>query len=105
MRSRRRGRAPQAAVWPLLAAMLASLLLAACTNEAAEAEKRYQIVKRNGLSTRGEVCKAGREVADAYLRAGDEKEYSSWHLRSGIECQLSELEGPNGLAQDSESSN
>ena len=82
-------------------AILPAMALAACgTDEGAEAEKRYEMVKRNG--TKGELCAAGREVADTYLRAGDEKNYEYWNLMSRVECRSAELTSPDDPATETE---
>lgn len=70
---------------------LAAIALASCADNRSDAEKRYEIVKRNG--TVGEACNAGREVADFYLRAGDEEQYRLWDAISGIDCQLADFKG------------
>jgi hypothetical protein len=84
-------------------ALLPAMALIACggKDEGAEAEKRYEMVERTG--TKGELCAAGREVAEAYLRAGDEKKYREWHTTSGVQCQLAELTSPDLPATESES--
>lgn len=74
-------------------AVLPLIALTACSDEGAEAEKRYEMVERTG--TKGELCEAGRAVAETYLRSGDEEKYKLWHLTSGIECQNAELAGRN----------
>lgn len=81
-------------------AVLPAIALVACSDEGAEAEKRYEMVKRT--STKGELCDAGREVADAYLRADNEEKYKHWHLISDIECQNAELTGRNLPAVESD---
>jgi hypothetical protein len=76
----------------LLVAIIPALV-AGCSNPARDAEERYEIVKRTG--TNGEICAASREVLEAYLQAGDEKNYQWWHTLSGVDCQLAELAGAN----------
>lgn len=68
--------------WPILA----TLILTACSNPGADAEKRYHIVERNG--SKNELCAAARAVVDVYLKAGDEKKYKEWQLYSSIHCKL-----------------
>lgn len=72
-------------------AVFPAIALVACSDKGAEAEKRYEMVERTG--TKGELCDAGREAADVYLRAGDEEKYKDWYLKSAIECQSAELAG------------
>lgn len=74
-------------------AVLPAIALVACSDKGREAEKRYEMVKQTG--TKGELCDAGREVADVYLRTGNEEKYKDWHLTSDIECQSAELAGRN----------
>lgn len=76
----------------LLVAIIPALV-AGCSNPARDAEERYEIVKRTG--TNGEICAASREVLEAYLQAGDEKNYQWWHTLSGVDCQLAQLAGAN----------
>lgn len=84
-------------------AVLPAMVLVACATEkddGAEAEKRYEMVKRVG--TKGEACEESRKVADAYLQAGDEREYELWHARSGIDCLNAELTSPGLPASEDE---
>lgn len=76
-----------------LIALLSAFALVACSDKGGEAEKRYEMIKRTG--TKGELCDAGREVAEVYLQAGNDEKYQDWHLRSDIECQLADLTGRN----------
>ncbi|WP_095012053.1 hypothetical protein [Tsuneonella mangrovi] len=69
------------------------MLLSACSNKAAEAEKRLAIVKRVG--TLGEVCEASRDVARAYLDQGDEASFEMADVASHIYCQSADLRGWN----------
>lgn len=69
------------------------IFVAGCANPAKEAEERYEMVKRSG--TNGEICDASREVVEAYLDAGDDKNYQWWHTLSGIDCQTAQLAGAN----------
>mgnify|MGYP000675108739 CR=1 FL=1 len=81
-------------------AILPTMALAACgTDEGAEAEKRYEMVKRTG--TKGELCAAGRDVADTNLRLAQEDKYREWHTLSGMECQLADLTSPSLPATES----
>lgn len=77
------------------AALAGAVLVAtsACTDAGAAAEKRYEMVKRTG--SRGEICDAGKAVADAYLKAGNEDRYKWWHSISGIDCANAQLDGRN----------
>lgn len=85
----------------LPALILASTItLGGCTNEAESARERYEIVERNG--TRGELCKAAKEVADAYLRQKNENEYKLWQSTAGIQCQLAQFDGAGSPVQDNE---
>lgn len=81
-------------------ALVPLLVSVGCTNAAADAEKRYQMVERNG--SKGELCIAAREVENAYLRAGNEKQYGDWHLVATQRCQSAELVGPDTVAQEND---
>lgn len=82
-------------------AVLSAIALVACgTDKGAEAEKRHEMVKRTG--TKGELCKAGRAVADTYLHAGNEEKYRFWHTISSMECQNAELTDSDLPAQEND---
>lgn len=76
-------------MWPTLIALAS--FLGGCTDEAAEAEKRYDLVKQTG--TYGEICESGKALTAAYLRAGNEERYRWWHSISGIDCLNVTLHG------------
>lgn len=57
----------------------------------AEAQKRYELVQRT--DTHGEICEAGRAVAAAYLKEGNEEKYKWWHMMSNSACLTARLEG------------
>lgn len=75
---------------------IGTLVLLACTDKAAEAEKQYEMVKRGG-GTPAELCQRMRAVADAHLEAQNEKQYQDWKLYADIQCQSAELEARLGL--------
>ncbi|WFL78567.1 hypothetical protein P7228_05745 [Altererythrobacter arenosus] len=77
--------------------LMLSLILAGCTNAGAEAEERYQMVKRTG--TNGEICDAARDVAATYLREGDEEEYRLWHTHAGINCMTAKYKGRDSFPE------
>jgi len=83
-------------------AVLPALTIVACADKGVEAEKRYEMVKRSG--TKGELCAAGRQVADTYLQSGAEEKYRFWHAQADIVCQESRLTGESLPAHENENS-
>lgn len=83
----------------LLFAIATSVALTGCNNwqarsDARAAEKQYEIATR----WRGdpEKCAAAREVEQAWLRAGDERQYQRWSIKASIHCMdvlLDQLRG------------
>lgn len=70
-----------------------AFLLAACNSavrEAEAAEKRADIVERNGSAR--ERCEALRDVADAWLKAQDEQKYRLSDLRADIACNAARMD-------------
>jgi len=65
----------------------------ACSSKASSAERRYEIVKRNG--NYGQICEAAREVAAAYLAQQDEPNYQRWDATAGINCRSAQDYGPS----------
>ena len=86
--------------WFGLTAATAALL--GCSDPAADAENRYQMVERNG--TKGELCRAAQVVAEVYLQAKNEERYGYWRNIASMRCQLAQFDGPNSMAQDSDAS-
>lgn len=58
------------------------------------------MVQRSGSAR--EICDAGRAVADAYLKAGNETEYRYWQAASGVDCNAVRLENLGLSANDDE---
>jgi|GEM_PF-3321427 len=77
-------------------ALLSVLVFAACTDEGADAERRYEIVKKTGDSQ--DICAAGRKVADTYLELKNEQKYRWWEATSGIDCNRVLLEALEGTS-------
>jgi hypothetical protein len=66
---------------------LAALALMAqgCTeDEGLAAEKKFQMVKRNG--TPEEICAAYRAVSDVYLEQKNDEKYDDWYQRGSQYC-------------------
>lgn len=63
---------------------------AACADGPKDAEARYEIVLRHGSPA--ERCTAAREVAGAYLKAKNEKEFRWWNLKADVQCLGVELQ-------------
>lgn len=58
--------------------------------EADNARARYDLVSRHGSPE--EICIAARDVADAYLRTLNERDYARWDVTADLRC--------NGAAMD-----
>jgi len=67
---------------------LALLALTACSSAAKDAEKEYDMVAKNRLSTSREQCAAATKVSDAYLAEHDQQQYERWQRLAGSYCSL-----------------
>jgi hypothetical protein len=87
-----------------------AILIAGCTSATDQAEREYAIVNKSGDAS--EVCRKGRDVAEAYLQAGDADRYNARKVEVSIDCQgrtLDEQAGifrmPDGSSQHIEADN
>ena len=63
-----------------------SLALAGCSSKASEiAEREYQMMKRAGASAE-QKCAKRKEIAEAYLKEGNERGYRMAEVEAGLEC-------------------
>jgi hypothetical protein len=72
-----------------LALALTPALSGCAEDKGSAAEKRYDMVKRNG--TPDEQCAAATAVADTYLELGNEEKYKLWSLLARQECFANEM--------------
>ncbi len=73
----------------------AFILLAACTNEAEEAEQRYSIVLKSGDAAG--ICNEGKAVVASYLKAGNSKKYEERRVATDIQCATARQEEESGI--------
>lgn len=76
-------------------ALFSIFALYACSNPVADAEKRYEIVKKNGRAD--DICAQGRAVSQAYLEAKDEEGYNQRKVATDIECSYARLQESDGI--------
>lgn len=65
-------------------AALALLALAGCNSEAKDAERAYQIASEAG--SKDDACRAAGDAAAAWLKSGDQKEYTHWKNMRDVTC-------------------
>lgn len=76
----------------LTLAAVAFLLLAACgETDTDRLERQYAMIERAGAS-KDELCQKAREIEQAYLEAGDEREYQLKKLGADADCIEAQLE-------------
>lgn len=64
------------------------LLLASCADQAADAEKEYEVVDASPLSTYREKCEAARKVQAVYRELGKKDKFELWQLIAAGKCGL-----------------
>lgn len=70
--------------------IVAIFALAACSNPVADAKRRLDIVEQTGGSL-DDICREKKNVAEAYLQAGDSEEYRHAKNRASISCLSARL--------------
>lgn len=70
--------------------ILAILSLAACKSEAHKAEDAYKLIERT-KGSKAELCKQAGVVADAYLREGNDWQYTVWRNSRDITCRSAQI--------------
>lgn len=65
-------------------------LLTACQSEVGDAEAQLKVLEQSHASPR-ELCNGKRKVADAYLKAHDQKKYEESKLYADIECNGADI--------------
>lgn len=73
-----------------LTASAAMIVLSACSNPVEDAKRRLEIVRKNGGSL-DDICRESKNVAEAYLQAGDAEEYGHAERRASISCLSARL--------------
>lgn len=73
-------------------ALLSIMALGSCGSASHDAERELEIVKQSGGDS-GELCKAERKVADAYLAEHKQSEYERAKLTARIACRRASQEG------------
>ncbi len=74
--------------WTIVASPLLFSLSACGQSPGEAAEKEFEVVEKNSASTNGDLCRAARKVADAYLTEQDQEKYDWWKLQAGLNCGL-----------------
>jgi len=76
-----------------LVTLLMSVLLS-CTSATERSEQQYAIVEKSGNAA--DLCKAGRELVDAYLKANDADGYNRRKVETSIACQARTMDEESG---------
>ena len=69
----------------VLAAAVCLVMLASCTKQSAQEEKRYDIVAQEGDAQA--KCDQARKVQAAYLSENNAGKYRDWKLTANLDCQ------------------
>lgn len=69
----------------LVPIVIALAALAGCSSESQQAEREYQLVRKNSTGMT-ERCMAAGRVKDAYRRAGDAQNYKKWGSTETFDC-------------------
>jgi hypothetical protein len=65
-------------------------LLAGCSDNGAEAERRYQMVSQTG--SKAEKCDEARRVEGVYLDLHNDEKYREWRKTRETECLFAEID-------------
>jgi hypothetical protein len=65
--------------------------LFACSDQAAEAERKYKMAERAGEDS-SELCRRAREVAEAFLEDHKEREYQLWEIKADLKCNAARID-------------
>lgn len=78
------------ALWPGIV-VISAIMLVACDKPSANAKREYDMMVRAGAS--GEQrCAKKREIAEAFLREGNEEEHPMANIEASLECNRVRLD-------------
>ncbi len=72
-------------------------LLAGCEKadpkleKAVDLARQYEIVERTNPTRHEDLCFRATLTAEAYLQAGDDKNYDMWRTTQGADCAIANL--------------